>query len=253
MAANSWKSICPGDTYDEAVHAARQDESENRAIYIHAYDDLKVMAGQGTLADEVVLSGHGPFDAAFLQIGGGGLAAGVSSWLKSYWPDIDIIGVEADGQASMKAGLENGHPIELRQVDLFCDGTAVRKAGELPFQICQHTLNRVETVTNTQVSQAIRVLWEGLRCISEPSGAMGLAAVLKNREKLAGKRVLVVLCGANIDFLQLGLIAQSVGSAGTCNRTLRVRIPEHPRSHARTPGLVFLRYQHHGFPVWKVR
>jgi len=217
-----------GDTYDEAVDAARRDESENGAVYIHAYDDLKVMAGQGTLADEVVLSGHGPFDAAFLQIGGGGLAAGVSSWLKTYWPDIEIIGVEGEGQASMKTGLEHGNPIELNQVDLFCDGTAVRKAGELPFQICRHTLERVETVTNTEVSQAIRVLWEGLRCISEPSGAMGLAAALKNRDKLDGKRVLVVLCGANIDFLQLGLIAQSAASTGARNHTLRVRIPERP-------------------------
>jgi len=191
-----------------------------------SYDDLKVMAGQGTLADEVVLSGHGPFDAAYLQIGGGGLAAGVSTWLKTYWPDIDCVGVEGVGQASMQAALAAGKPVALESVDLFCDGTAVRKAGELPFQICQHTLGRIETVTNAEVSHAIRVLWEGLRCVSEPSGAMGLAAVLKNRENLTGKRVLVVLCGANIDFLQLGLIAQSVGAGATTSRTLRVRIPE---------------------------
>jgi threonine dehydratase len=217
-----------GDSYDEAVGAARADEAESGAVYIHAYDDLKVMAGQGTLADEIVLSGHGPFDAAYLQIGGGGLAAGVSSWLKSYWPDIEIIGVEGIGQASMKAAMEAGKPVPLEQVDLFCDGTAVRKAGELPFQICRHTLTRVETVTNAEVSHAMRVLWEGLRCISEPSGALGLAAVIKNRANLTGKRVLVVLCGANIDFLQLGLIAQSVGAASQAGRTLRVRIPEQP-------------------------
>ena len=217
-----------GDSYDEAVGAARADEAATGAVYIHAYDDLKVMAGQGTLADEIVLSGHGPFDAAYLQIGGGGLAAGVSSWLKTYWPDIEITGVEGVGQASMKAAIEAGKPVTLDQLDLFCDGTAVRKAGELPFQICQQTLSRVETVTNAEVSRAMRVLWEGLRCISEPSGAMGLAAVLKNRENLVGKRVLVVLCGANIDFLQLGLIAQSVGLANQASKTLRIRIPERP-------------------------
>ena len=92
-----------GDAYDEAVEAARRDEAASGALYIHAYDDLLVMAGQGTLADEIVLSGHGPFDAAFLQIGGGGLAAGVSTWLKTYWPDIRITGVEGIGQASMRA------------------------------------------------------------------------------------------------------------------------------------------------------
>jgi threonine dehydratase len=217
-----------GDTYDEAVSAARADEASSGAVYIHAYDDLKVMAGQGTLADEIVLSGCGPFDAAYLQIGGGGMAAGVSSWLKTYWPEIEVIGVEGIGQASMKAALEVGKPVALDSVDLFCDGTAVRKVGELPFQICKHTLSKIETVTNTEVSEAIRTLWEGLRCVSEPSGAMGLAAVLKNRHALIGKKVLVVLCGANIDFLQLGLIAQSVGTDTKNSYTIRVRIPEQP-------------------------
>ena len=220
--------ISSGDSYDEAMHAAHQDEKETGAVYIHAYDDLAVMAGQGTLADEIVLSGHGPFDAAFLQIGGGGLASGVSTWLKTYWPDIQITGVEGIGQASMKAAIEAGREVALDQVDLFCDGTAVRQAGALPFQICKDSLDSIETVTNAEVSQAIRVLWEGLRCVSEPSGAMGLAAVLKNREKLDGKRVLVVLCGANIDFLKLGLIAQSTGTAGRTSKTLQVRIPERP-------------------------
>jgi threonine dehydratase len=215
-----------GDSYDDAVCAARMDEAETGAVYIHAYDDIKVMAGQGTLADEVILSGHGPFDVAYLQIGGGGLAAGVSTWLQTYWPGIEVVGVEGVGQASMKAALEKGSPVALDSVDLFCDGTAVRQAGELPFQICANTLSRVETVTNAEVSDAIRMLWEGLRCISEPSGAMGLAAVLKNREALVGKRVLVVLCGANIDFMQLGPIAQAVGAGNKNSRTLRVRIPE---------------------------
>ena len=102
----------------------------------------------------------------------------------------------------------------------------MRKAGTLPFEICRDALNQVETVTNAEVSTAIRVLWEGLRCISEPSGAMGVAAVLKRRPALAGKRVLVVVTGANMDFLQLGLIAQTQGAAGGHARTLRVRIPE---------------------------
>jgi threonine dehydratase len=217
-----------GDSYDDALHAAREYEADSGAVYIHAYDDLLVMAGQGTLADEIVLSGHGPFDAAYLQIGGGGLAAGVSTWLKTYWPGIAITGVEGVGQASMKAAFEAGKPITLEQMDLFCDGTAVRTAGNLPFEICRNSIGNIETVTNAEVSHAMRVLWEGLRCISEPSGAMGLAAVLKNREQLEGKRVLVVLCGANIDFLQIGLVAQSVGAASQASQTLRVRIPERP-------------------------
>jgi threonine dehydratase len=218
--------LLSGDSYDEAVTAACDDERSRGTIYVHAYDDLRVMAGQGTLADEVVLSGHGPFDAVYLQIGGGGMAAAVSNWLKTYWPKIVAIGVEGIGQASMLAALEAGRPVELQEVDIFCDGTAVRKVGALPFQICRQTLDRVETVTNAEVSSAIRILWEGLRCISEPSGALGLAAVIKNRTALSGQRVLVIVSGANIDFLQLGLIAQSEGAASAKARALRIRIPE---------------------------
>ena len=220
--------VLSGDSYDEAVVAARKDEVATGAVYVHAYDDLQVMAGQGTLADEVVMSGEGPFDAAFLQIGGGGMAAGVSCWLQTYWPEMQLIGVEGEGQASMKAALAAGKPVALDEVDLFCDGTAVRRAGDLPFEICRETLTRMITVSNAEVSQAMRVLWEGLRAVSEPSGAMGLAAVLQEREKWIGKKVLVVLCGANIDFQQLGVIAQSTGTGELASRTVRVNIPERP-------------------------
>lgn len=218
--------VFAGDSYDEAVASAREDEAVHGAIHVDAYDDLFVMAGQGTLADEIVLSGKGPFDAAYLQIGGGGMAAGVSNWLKTYWPKIDVVGVEAIGQDSMRAAVEAGKPVVLEKVDLFCDGTAVGKAGALPWEICRQTLSRIELVTNTEVSRAMRILWEQLRCISEPSGAMGLAAVLRERAALAGKRVLLVITGANLDFLQLGLIAQSQGAAGGPTRTIRVRISE---------------------------
>lgn len=217
-----------GDSYDDAVKAAKSESASSGATYIHAYDDLQVMAGQGTLADEIILSGQGPFDAAFLQIGGGGMAAGVSTWLKKYWPSMEIIGVEGVHQASMKASLEAGKILELEQVDLFCDGTAVKKPGDLPFAICQTNLSRIVTVSNHEVSQAIRILWEGLRCIAEPSGAMGLAAALQEREVWVGKKILVVLCGANIDFLQLGHVAQSLGGLSLATKTLQINIPDRP-------------------------
>lgn len=217
-----------GDSYDEAVKAARADEASTKSTFIHAYDDIQVMAGQGTLADEIVLSGKGPFDVAYVQIGGGGMAAGVSTWLKYYWPDIEIVGVEGEGQASMTASVKAGKPVMLDQVDLFCDGTAVKQPGNLPFQICQHSIDRFVTVSNAQVTKAIRTLWDGLRCISEPSGALGLAAALKEQESLHGKKAVVILCGANIDFLQIGRIAQSEGASSRHNRTIRVNIPETP-------------------------
>lgn len=217
-----------GDSYDDAVKAALADSTASGSVYIHAYDDLDVMAGQATLADEVILSGKGPFDAVFLQIGGGGMAAGVANWLRLHWPQIEIIGVEAEGQAAMQAALHAGARVALDQVDLFCDGTAVRQIGELPYEILRDTLDRVEIVPNAAVGRTIRTLWETHRCIAESSGALGLAGVLQSLDRYRGKRVLAVLCGANIDFLQLGLIAQSLDAGGRSSRTLRVRIAERP-------------------------
>ncbi len=225
--------ILAGDSYDEAMSAALADADESGATYIHAYDDPKVMAGQGTLADEVVLSGHGPFDIAYLQIGGGGMAAGVSEWLKTYWPEMEIVGVEGTGQACMGAAAAAGEPVALDQVDLFCDGTAVRKIGTQPFEILRTRLDRLITVSNDEVVGAIRCLWENLRCIAEPSGAMGLAGALQERGHLAGKRALVILCGANIDFLKLGQLALSQDSSRASSVTLSVRIPEVPGSMLR--------------------
>ena len=121
--------VLTGDSYDEAVLAAREHEKASGAVYVHAYDDLAVMAGQGTLADEIVLSGHGPFDAAFLQIGGGGMASATADWPKTYWPGLQIIGVEGVGQVSMEADTEPGPPHRPARTDIFCRCTAVPKEG----------------------------------------------------------------------------------------------------------------------------
>ena len=218
--------ILSGDSYDEACSAALARAAEDNLIYIHAYDDLHVMAGQGTLADEVVMSGEGPFDVAYLQIGGGGMAGAVAAWLKTYYPDIHLVGVEGVGQASMKAAVENGAPTRLSELDIFCDGTAVRQAGEIPFAVCRELIDEFITVTNTEVSEAIRLCWDRLRCLAEPSGAMGLAGAWKQRKLLDGKKVLVVLCGANIDFNRLAAIATDVGEGDRRQHYFRIRILE---------------------------
>ncbi|MEO0796674.1 MAG: pyridoxal-phosphate dependent enzyme [Verrucomicrobiota bacterium] len=225
--------VLTGDAYDEAVAAAHERSAASGATFVHAYDDLHVMAGQGTLADEVVMSGKGPFDVAFLQIGGGGMAAGVGCWLKTFWPDIKLIGVEGTDQASMRAAMAAGKPVRLDAIDIFCDGTAVRQAGDLPFQICEEVLDDIITVSNQEVSEAIRTMWNGLRAIPEPSGAMGLAGALQVRHQLEGKRVLSILCGANLDFSKLALVAESVSANNTERHFLRINIPESPGSMLR--------------------
>lgn len=215
-----------GDAYDDAYQAAREQAETSGETYIHAYDDLQVIAGQGTLADEIVLSGKGPFDVAYLQIGGGGMAAGVAAWLKTYYPRIRIIGVEGIGQASMKAAVEANERVRLGEMDIFCDGTAVRQAGDLPFRICRELVDEFITVSNGEVSDAIRMFWDHLRCLSEPSGAMGLAGAWQQRGQLVGKKVLIVLCGANIDFNRLATIAANTGIGERPRHYLRIRIPE---------------------------
>ena len=215
-----------GDSYDSSSAAARECAAKEDLIYIHAYDDLAVMAGQGTLADEIVMSGKGPFDIAYLQVGGGGMAAAAATWLKTNFPDIHIIGVEGIDQASMAAAVKAGAPVALDHVDVFCDGTAVRKVGTLTHQICADLIDEWMTVTNDEVSAAIQFLWEQLRCIPEPSGAMGVAAILKQRKALEGKRVLSILCGANMDFEQLATIALRSAVGAARRRFLKIQIPE---------------------------
>ena len=215
-----------GDSYDSSSAAAHDCAAKDDLIYIHAYDDLTVMAGQGTLADEIVMSGKGPFDVAYLQVGGGGMAAAAATWLKTNFPDIHIIGVEGVDQASMAAAVKAGAPVALDQVDVFCDGTAVRKVGRLTHQICADLVDEWMTVTNDEVSAGIQFLWEQLRCIPEPSGAMGVAAILKQGKALEGKHVLSILCGANMDFEQLATIALRSAVGATRRRFLKIQIPE---------------------------
>ena len=208
--------VLTGDTYDAAAEAAMKDAVDSGRTFIHPYDDLAVMGGQGTLADEVVMSGDGPFTHAYVQIGGGGMAAATACWLKRYFPGIRLIGVEGVEQASMKAAVVAGQPVDLDYLDVFCDGTAVRRAGDLTFQLCRELIDEFITVTNDEVCAAVRQLWEASRVIPETAGAMGLAGAMQQAAGLGpDDRVLVVLCGANMDFSQLVTIARHGGGAGS--------------------------------------
>ncbi|MEO0475568.1 MAG: pyridoxal-phosphate dependent enzyme [Planctomycetota bacterium] len=217
-----------GDTYDEASDAAKAYAQKNNAPFVHPYDDLVTMGGQGTIADEVVTSTVGPFDVAYLQIGGGGMAAAVGAWLKKMTPGIKIVGVEGEGQASMKAAIEHGGPVRLDDLDIFCDGTAVRRAGDLTYELCKDVVDEFITVSNEEVCNAIRLFWEDRRRIVEPAGAMGIAGMLKHRDQLRGQRVLGVMCGANMDFAQLAVIAAEAGIGGQMRKHIRFEIGEKP-------------------------
>lgn len=218
--------ILHGDTYDAAKDAAEAEAKRTGSVFVHPYDDFEVMAGQGTLADEVVMSGQGPFDIAYLQIGGGGMAPAVACWLKRQYPGIRIVGVEGEGQAGMSAAIQAGRPVKLDTVDIFCDGTAVKLVGDLTFEACRELIDEYVTVTNEDVCWAVQTLWEANRILPEPSGAMGVAAAIKAGESIAGKRVLTVVTGANIDFGKIGYITRNSHVGGAQRRYLRIRIPE---------------------------
>ena len=217
--------VLHGDSYDETAGAALEYAAQKGCEFIHPYDDMKTMAGQGTLADEVVMSGCGPFDRAYVQIGGGGLASAVACWLKRFWPDIKIIGVEGIDQASMKTSIEHGERLTLSYVDVFCDGTSVRKPGKDTFEICRELIDEFVTVTNNEVCHAIRAMWEANRVVPEPSGAMGLAGFLKQwDEGKVGKneKSLVIISGANMDFTHLAQIARQAGIGNYETHYLRI-------------------------------
>jgi threonine dehydratase len=143
---------------------------------------------------------------------------------------MTIIGIEGVDQASMKTSLAAGHPVTLPTVDTFCDGTAVTRPGDLCFEICKNTLHSILTVTNAEVSSAIQKLWEAKRVVPEPSGAMGLAGLIKfteeNPDAVKGKKLLAIVCGANMDFGKLSLIASQSAIGAHRRRYIRFHLNE---------------------------
>jgi threonine dehydratase len=220
--------VLTGDNFDAAKKEALAYRADSDGVFVHPYDDLLTMAGQGTLADEVVMSGKGPFDVAYVQIGGGGMASAVACWLKAVYPGIRIIGVEGVDQASMQAAIKAGAPVRLEYVDVFCDGTAVRQVGALTHELCSELLDDIITVTNDEVCAAIELFWEARRCLPEPSGAMGLAGLIKQAPEIAGQKALVILCGANVDFDQLAWISRHAGIGAARRRYYRLHMSEAP-------------------------
>lgn len=222
--------ILIGDTYNESSDAAKDYAKKHKLTYVHPFDDLYTIAGQATIADEIMLSGEGPFDYAFVQIGGGGMAGAVAAWLKVHNPRIKIVGVEGVDQASMKASITAGKPVTLKSVDTFCDGTAVARPGDLTFDICRKYIDAFITVTNEEVSAAIARMWDAKRVIPEPSGAMGLAGLVKfadeNPKAVKDKKMLAILCGANMDFGKISMIAQRAGIGAQRKRFFRFHIGE---------------------------
>lgn len=196
-----------GDKFDEAAVAAQAFADQSNGQIIAPYDDLLVIAGQSTIGVEIVNDLKSSPTHVFLPIGGGGMAAGVASVLRSAFPNAKLIGVEASAQNSMGTSILAGQPTTLPAIDRFCDGTAVARPGQINFRICQALLDDYVSVNNDQVCQAIQYLWNELRIIVEPSAALGVAAA-RQANLSSSDFALTVLSGSNVDFMTLPQIAK---------------------------------------------
>ncbi|MGL4583796.1 MAG: threonine ammonia-lyase IlvA [Flavobacterium sp.] len=191
--------VLKGDTFDACFAEASQYCKEHQAVFIHPFDDEEVIAGQGTVALEILLAVKEPIDYVFVPIGGGGLASGVSIVFKHLSPHTKIIGVEPAGAASMYKSIQANENTALDTVDTFVDGAAVKRVGDLTFAICKENLHEVISVAEGKVCTTILKLYNEEALVVEPAGALSIAALDLYKDKLVGKKVVCVVSGSNND------------------------------------------------------
>ena len=216
-----------GNSFDEAYAESRRLAAEHGYTLIPPYDDVDVIAGQGTIGREL-LEQDTRLTHVFVQVGGGGLAAGVAVYIKQLLPNIKVIGVEAEGSASMKAALAAGEPVNLPRVSMFADGVAVKRAGDETFRICREYLDDIITVTNDEICAALKDIFDDTRAVAEPSGALSLAGLKKYVETThtRGARMAAILSGANVNFHSLRYVSERCELGEKREGVLAVTIPE---------------------------
>lgn len=217
-----------GDSYSDAyVHALVLEKSES-LTFVHPYDDPDVIAGQGTIALEILQSHPEPIEAIFCCVGGGGLLAGIAAYVKAVRPEIKVIGVEAKDAEAMTESLKQGKRVMLDQVGLFADGAAVKQVGEHTFKLCQQFVDEMIVVDNDAICAAIKDVFEDTRSILEPAGALATAGIKEyaKRNKLTGKTLVGIASGANMNFDRLRFIAERAEIGEKREAVLAVTIPE---------------------------
>ncbi len=220
--------ILHGDTYDDAYAYARQLETEKNLTFIHPFDDPDVIAGQGTIAMEILRQYQKPIHAIFVAIGGGGLISGVAAYVKRLRPEIKIIGVEPVDSDAMSRSLQAGHRVRLEQVGLFADGVAVRQVGEETFRLCQQYVDEILLVDTDNTCAAIKDVFEDTRSILEPAGALAIAGAKAYiaREGISGQTLVAIACGANMNFDRLRFVAERAELGESREAIFAVTIPE---------------------------
>jgi threonine dehydratase len=227
--------VMHGDDYDSAYEQALRLARERNLVFVHPFDDPDVIAGQGTVAVEILRQTGGALDAIFVPVGGGGLLAGIAVYVKYLYPGVKIIGVEPQDAASMHDSLRAGRRVTLERVGIFADGVAVRRVGEETFALCRGLVDEVLLLGTDEICAAIQDIFEDTRSIVEPAGALAVGGVKKYvaREGWRGKRLVAINSGANMNFDRLRHVAERADLGGEREALLAVVIPEQPGSFLR--------------------
>ncbi|MDG0809759.1 threonine ammonia-lyase IlvA [Cohnella rhizosphaerae] len=188
-----------GDTFDDAYAEALRAVRETGMTFVHPFDDPRIIAGNGTVGKEIMEVCKEPVDVLIVTVGGGGLAAGVASYVKAVSPSTRIIGVEPEGAPSMLAAMERGEVVPLEEIDKFVDGAAVKRVGDLTYALCRDLLDEVVVVPEGRVCTTILELYNEHAIVAEPAGALTVAALPMLAERLAGLSVVCVVSGGNND------------------------------------------------------
>ncbi len=226
------KVVLFGEAFDDAYTHAKQIAKEQKMIFVHPYDDSDVIAGQGTVAMEILRQKTDDIEAIFVPVGGGGLIAGVAVYAKFVRPDIKIIGVEPDDSDCLNQALKANKRVTLKQVGLFADGVAVKQVGKEPFRLARNLVDEVITVNTDEICAAIKDIFDDTRSVPEPAGALAVAGLKKyvEREKITDKALVAIESGANINFDRLRYVAERAEVGEHREILLAVSIPEQPGS-----------------------
>jgi threonine dehydratase len=232
--------VLHGEGYsDSAEHCARL-AAETRMTVVHPFDDELVIAGQGTVGVELMRQSGGRLDAVFVPVGGGGLIAGVGSYLKALRPEIRVIGVEPSDADAMARSLAKGRRVRLDSVGIFADGVAVREVGKLTFDLCRHCVDEIVRVDVDELCGAIKANYQATRAIVEPAGALALAGLKRyvRERRASGETLVAINSGANMNFERLRYVAERTQIGEQQEALFAVTIPERPGSLKRFCGEV---------------
>ena len=229
--ASGAKIVLHGDSYDDAYAHAKELATKG-LTFIHPYDDPDVIAGQGTVAMEILRQHTGDIHAIFVPVGGGGLIAGVAAYVKVVRPEIRVIGVEPNDADCLNQALKADQRVILEQVGLFADGVAVKQVGEEPFRIARECVDEVITVSTDEICAAIKDIFDDTRSVAEPAGALSVAGLKAYVEAqgLSGQTLVAIDSGANINFDRLRYVAERTQVGEHREILLAVSIPEVPGS-----------------------